>query len=121
MVQRPHSRMVPERTAEKMILSCRPEGLVLPAPIPGRQAVCLVEDSGDYKRIEPDTVIRIYTLDEVCRFIKFWEEKNELVNKVKDTFPGATVTSIKPKEDKMAKKNRSTMTKYRSSLSSEDY
>lgn len=95
-----------ERTAEKNGFSpADPKVWYFRAPDDqDGKPYALVEDSGDYKRIEPDTVTRIYTLDEVCRFIKFWEEKNELVNKVKDTFPGATVTSIKPKEDKDGKK-----------------
>lgn len=64
----------------------------------------LVENSGDAKRVEPDTVVRVYSLDEICRIIKFWEEKNELVNQVKDYFPGSHITSIKPKEEKDGKK-----------------
>ena len=60
----------------------------------------LIENSGDHKLVDPESVTRTYTIDEICRFIKFWEEKNDLVNAVKDTFHGAHVTSIKPTEEK---------------------
>lgn len=64
----------------------------------------IVEQSGDYKLVEPDTVKRIYSLDEICRIIQFWEEKNELANAVKDTFIGSSITSIKPLPEKKVSK-----------------
>ena len=59
----------------------------------------IVEQSGDYKRVEPDTVKRVYSLDEICRIIQFWEEKMSAVNQVKDIFPGSHITSVKPKKE----------------------
>lgn len=91
-----------ERSAEKNGFSpADPKVLYLRAPddaLDGKP-FAIIEHSGDYKRIEPDTVTRIYTIDEICRFIQFWEEKNSMANTVKDTFPGSQITSIKPNNE----------------------
>ena len=91
-----------ERSAEKNGFSpADPKVWYLRAPddaLDGKP-FAIIENTGDYKRIEPDTVKRIYTLDEICRFIQFWEEKNSMANTVKDTFPGSHITSIKPNKE----------------------
>lgn len=66
----------------------------------GGTPYAIVEDSGDYKRLDDENVKRVYCLDEICRIIKFWEEKTDIVTEVKNTFPGSTITKIKPNKDK---------------------
>lgn len=70
----------------------------------GGKPFAIIQDGSVAKLVDPESVTRTYTLDEVCRFIKFWEEKNSLANAVKDTFHGSEITAIKKRGKKDDKK-----------------
>jgi len=72
----------------------------------GGKPYAIIQDSGVAKLVDPESVSRTYTLDELCRIINFWEENSPLVKSVKDVFPGAEIQSIKPKEEKDGKSSK---------------
>lgn len=49
---------------------------------------------GGIKKEMPDALV--YCVQEVAAIVSKWSEQNKLVADVKDTFPGAVVTSVKP-------------------------
>ncbi|MGB1189893.1 MAG: hypothetical protein ACPG4A_06675 [Pseudomonadales bacterium] len=65
-----------------------------PSDALGGKPYAIVEQSGDHTRVDPDTVMRVYSLDEICRIIAHWEASNNLANATKDHFPGAEIKSI---------------------------
>jgi|TARA_R100000084_G_scaffold93680_2_gene47463 hypothetical protein len=68
--------------------------------------IAIIEHAHLSKQIDPQSVARTYTYDELCRIIKFWEEKMETVTEVKNLFHGSTIEEVKPHDKKQGKLER---------------
>lgn len=77
------------------------EGVAWTAPMQDGRVVAVVRDVhevGVIKKDMPDAMV--YSVQEVAAILAAWtdQQKDDLVNKIKDTFPGAHVTSVKKTE-----------------------
>jgi len=78
------------------------EGIAWTAPMEDGRVVAIVRDIhevGVVKKDMPDAMV--YSVQEVAAILAAWadQKKAEIVNSVKDVFPGATVTKVTPLAD----------------------